>query len=480
MRRELLISAGPGEWRAALVENGAPVELRVERGDGAEAGSIHLGRVRRLLPALGAALVDIGGERPAFLPQSEIFPRRRRLDEGERVVVQIRREAQGGKAAQLTTAVALRGSLVELIHGRPGLGGAETLSPEDREQLLAVAAFAAHPRAARVTPSPRAPGAGRGEGLPGETLFETLLGLRVLQSAPAEALIAEAAALRRRWDEIAARAAGLDPPARLYPAATVAAALAGVFRAIDRVLVDDPGAIPEIRAAFAHATVAHMPQTQSPFDLDTLFDGALSPTVALPAGASLHIEPARAAVLVDVDSGTPETGAPARTALAANLAAAGAIARQIRLRNLAGGIVVDFVGLDDRAAREKVRVALAAALAADPMQPQLLGWTRLGHLELVRRRRTRPLANSLLEPAPGGAFVKTAVTVAHEALRALRREARAQPGHAWRLTVAPDVAAALAGEVVDTVRAVEQRLGRAVAIAADGSLSRDRFQIMPA
>ena len=105
MRRELLISAGPGEWRAALVEDGAPVELRVERGDGAEAGSIHLGRVVRLLPALGAALVEIGGERPAFLPQSEIFPRGRRLDEGERVVVQIRREAQGGKATQLTTAM---------------------------------------------------------------------------------------------------------------------------------------------------------------------------------------------------------------------------------------------------------------------------------------------------------------------------------------------------------------------------------------
>jgi ribonuclease G len=108
MRRELVISAGPGEWRAALVENGAPVELRVERGDGAEIGSVHLGRAARLLPALGAALVDIGADRPAFLPQSEIFPRRRQLDEGERVLVQIRREAQGGKAARLTTAIALR------------------------------------------------------------------------------------------------------------------------------------------------------------------------------------------------------------------------------------------------------------------------------------------------------------------------------------------------------------------------------------
>src|ERR1700760_2801992 len=73
LARELLISAGPGEWRAALLEEGVPVELYVERGDRSEAGSIHLGRVARLLPALGATLFDIGGDRPAFLPQSEVL-----------------------------------------------------------------------------------------------------------------------------------------------------------------------------------------------------------------------------------------------------------------------------------------------------------------------------------------------------------------------------------------------------------------------
>src|SRR5262249_49939360 len=78
----LLIAAGRGEWRAALLEDGGPVELFVERGDRSETGSIHLGRVCRLLPALDAMLVDIGGDRPAFLPSSEVAPRGRRLDEG--------------------------------------------------------------------------------------------------------------------------------------------------------------------------------------------------------------------------------------------------------------------------------------------------------------------------------------------------------------------------------------------------------------
>jgi ribonuclease G len=160
-----------------------------------------------------------------------------------------------------------------------------------------------------------------------------------------------------------------------------------------------------------------------------------------------------------------------------NLAAAGTIARQIRLRNLGGGIVVDFVGLDSRSAREKLRTALAGALTPDPAAPQLLGWTRLGHFELVRPRRSRPLAEALLEPRSGGALVKTAVTVSHEALRALRRAARAQPGPRWRLTVAPDVAAALAGAAADAVRQAERRFASRIAIEADPGCDRERFQI---
>jgi Ribonuclease G/E len=388
MRRELIISAGPGEWRAALLEDAKVVELRAERGDGVEAGSLHLGRVVRLLPALGAALVDIGGERPAFLPQSQIFPRGRRLAEGEPVMARVRREAQGGKAAQLTT------------------------------NLGALADFAA-------------------------------------------------------------RGAGAEPPMRLFPAPTIAAALAGVLPATGRILVDAAAAIPELRAAFADAEIMPLAQTDWPVDLDAVFAEALAPTILLANGGSLHFEPARTAVMIDIDSGSPEAGSPEQTALAVNLAAAKAIARQIRLRNLAGGIVVDFVGLDNHGARERVRAALARQLTLDPMQPQILGWTRLGHLELVRRRRTRPVAEQLLEPAPGGGLVKTAATVAYEALRAVGRAARAQPGCGWRLTAAAAVAAALTGEANPALRATEQRLGRMIAIVADPGLERDRFRLEP-
>jgi len=369
---ELLIAAGPGEWRATLLENGIPVELFVERGDRSETGSIHLGRVRRLMPALDAVLVDIGGDRLAFLPASEILPHGRRLDEGERVIVQIRREAQGGKAARLTTSVALRGRRVELRWGRPGIRGGETLSPEERSSLAGIAE-------------------------------EGAAGLRLLKPEPIESFIAEAMDLNRRWHNISDRAARLSPPSRLDPPLSFATALSGALSvAPSRILVDDPGIVPELRGVFPDTMTQYKPEAEWPVELDAVFDRALAGTVALAGGGSVHIEATRSAVLIDVDTGSAQTGAPERTGLAVNLAAVDVITRQIRLRNLGGGIVIDFVGLEDRRSRERLRDALAEALAPDPRRPQVLGWTRLGHLELVRPRRGRPLAEALLEPGPRG------------------------------------------------------------------------------
>jgi ribonuclease G len=485
LRRELLIAAGPGEWRAALLEDGLPVELFVERGDRSAAGSIHLGRVRRLVPALGAALVDIGGDRPAFLPQAEFVPRGKRVHEGERVLVQIRREAQGGKAARATMGVALRGPRVELIVGRPGVQDIEGLSPDERTRLsLALT----HPASTLL---PRK-GGGEGEGAGASPPViagvgaerndagEDAVGLRLREPAPIDTLVAEAAILARRWRDILDRATRVDPPTRLDPTATFAAELAGaVSEGLSQILVDEPGAIPDIRAAFSDTSVEHVPETQWPIDLDGVFAEGMSETITLPGGGSVHFETTRAGTMIDVDTGTPESGSPERTGLAFNLAAADAIARQIRLRNLGGGIIIDFIGLDSRVARERVRAALAKSLAPDPARPQVLGWTRLGHFELVRPRRSRPLFEAMLEPRPGAALTRTALTVAHEALRALRRETLARPGRDWRLIVPPDVAAALAGAAAHAVKDAEVRFARKIAIEADPGYDRERFQIAP-
>jgi Rne/Rng family ribonuclease len=296
---ELLITAGSGEWRAALLEDGVPVELFVERGDWREAGSIHLGRVRRMLPALGAMLVDIGDDRPAFLPAREVLPRGRQLDEGERVIVQIRREAQGGKAARLTTSVALRGALVELRWGRPGIRGGETLSSTDRANLSTIAG-------------------------------ETAAGVRLLRPEPIDTLIAEVMDLNRRWRGILDQAVRLAPPARLDPPLSFGAALAARLPAAPgQILVDDPAIVPELRGAFPDTVMQHRPEAGWPVELDAVFDQGLAETVRLAGGGSVHFG-RRTAVLIDVDSGSPETGSPKTTGLRSS-AAAEVIARQIRL-----------------------------------------------------------------------------------------------------------------------------------------------------
>jgi len=377
---ELLIAAGPGEWRAALVEDGRPVELYVERGDVRPVGSLHLGRVVRLAPGLQSAFVDIGEERPGMLPVREAAADGLRLDEGARVVVQIRREAHQGKGARLST---------RLRPARP---------------------------------------------------------------------------------DLAVRAGSLDPPAQLDAGGFATALALRVGAAPEHIRTDDRAIIPELRAAFRDAGSAFSEPGEWPLDIDAAIDMALAPSLALPGGGTLHIEETRAAVFVDVD-----TGPAAEGMIAANLAATRLLAAELRMRNLGGGIAIDFAGLEGRGPRERIRAALAAALAADPTKPEALGWTRLGHLEVVRPRRGRSLSETMLEPAGGKR--KTAIALAHEALFRVQREARARPAASWRLVTSPAIEATLHGSAASGLRALEARLGRRIEILV-GPIGERGFDIV--
>jgi Ribonuclease G/E len=262
----LLIAAGPGEWRAAWVEEGGAIELYVERGDSPPAGSIHLGRVVRRTPGLDAVFVDIGTERPGFLPARNAPPDLR-LDEGARVIAQVRREAQQGKGARLSARIERRA------------GG-----PDARQ--------------------------------------------------------------------LSAYAAQFEPPRQIEPAPSFAASLALRLPASpEHILTDDAAIVPELRHAFPKIEISCRSAENWPADLDAEFAIALASSLPLPGGGAIHIAEPAAAVLIDVDTGTPMEGSAERGAMSANLIAVEAIARQIRLRQLGGGIVVDFVRLEGRGAR---------------------------------------------------------------------------------------------------------------------------------
>jgi ribonuclease G len=294
-------------------------------------------------------------------------------------------------------------------------------------------------------------------------------GARLVVAVGREAWADKAPRLTAKIAEPPAIARHVTPPAQLFPPPGLAPALAlRLPDAPTAIIADDTASLAELRAAFPNAEIVQRVGSDWPVDLDALFAAALAPSLALDGGGTVHIEEARAATLIDVDTGTPERGSSARAALAANRAAARLIARELRRRNIGGAVVIDFVGLDRRDHREQVSRTLEAALAGDPTKPQVLGWTRLGHLELLRQRRGRSLADAMLEP---GTRTLQPAALAHEALRRIWREARANPVASWRLAVPRAVEAALRGPAAAALKALETRLGRRITIeiAADGA-----------
>ena len=220
----------------------------------------------------------------------------------------------------------------------------------------------------------------------------------------------------------------------------------------DEIVVDDSAALAEIKHLFKGPVRLHTDATPLFEAEGVAIDDVLAPRVTLPKDGAIIIETTRAATMIDVDGG--RSGA-----VAANLAAAREIGRQIRLRDLAGPIVIDFIGMKERGQRARVEAALKACLAEGP---QYLGWTRLGHYELVLTRRRASLTERLFEHG-----AKTPLTVALEALRLIQRESRAAPGKRFGLKVHPDVAACFDRAAASAKAELEARLGYAIRVVAE-------------
>jgi ribonuclease G len=348
----LLTTLPDGRTAAARMVDGRLEDLLVDPPPGDPAprpGAIHLGVLGRTMKGAGGAFVDLGGGQSGFLRET------RGLAPGRQVLVQVTGWAEAHKAAPVSRRLLVKGRLAILTPGAPGLNLARSTPPEARPRLDALAARAM-------------------SGAPGD------LGL-VLRTAAIHAaddeILGEIAALR---DECARLAAAGAAPARLIAAPTAAAEARRDW--------PDPGA-------------GGVDQGRDAFDLHGVWEavGALqSPSVLLPGGARLHVEPTRALVAVDVDTGSDASPA---AALKANLAAARELPRQLRLRGLGGPVLVDFAPLPKKD-RQRVADALKAALARDGIETTLAGWTPLGNLELLRKRTRRPLADLLQGVPPPG------------------------------------------------------------------------------
>lgn len=439
MTAKLLIECSPGEVRAYLVAEGRLGDIRIERDlDEPRLQEIWLGRIVGLLPAMPAALVDLGEERPALLeardlPKGMEFAS---LHEGQAVIVQVRRAAQGGKSTGLTMRVRLVGSGAVL---RPfGQEGEKTERRGGRE------------------PAPE-----------------------------------DIAPLERRWTEILARSAKAKPPERLEAAGKAIDLILAAFAEtpLEAIVLDDRG----VQASARHWCLAHRPEIADAvtYEAGSLLDRheisdqvetLFTPRVALPGGGAITIEPVTAATFIDVDSGTAslsksEARDPEALALKVNLEAAEEVARQLRLRNLAGAVVVDFISLQRRDRRDAVLARLRESLRGDTCAPDVKGWTKLGHIELTRRRERAPLHEILYERRVGGGLVPKLETLALEALRRAAREGEADASRPLSLAVHPGIAGLLEGPMLDARRELERRLGRPIDLASEPQRAPESFDI---
>ena len=464
----IIVSAAAGEIRAAFLDDGLLCRLVLSRpGDTVRAGDIHLGRVTKVAPQLAAAFVAIGLDRDGLLPLPE-GGGGGRIGEGDAVLVQVRREPEGGKGARLTARPALPGRTLALVPGGDQIRVSRRIGDaEERQRLTDLAS-----------------------GLPGGGGW---IVRAAAAGAPAEALHKEAGRLCARWAEIEAKRAASRPPALLHraPDPALAAIVDAAGPDLAAIVVDDPGILARIRAALPELT-GRIERHAGPGALfevhgvEEQIEAALAPQVPLPSGGVVVLAETAAVIAVDVDSATAAGGSAEETALRVNIEAAEAVARQVRLRDLAGHIVIDFVPMRRRDNATRVLEALRRGFEGDDRRPQIAGFTRLGLVEMTRRRRGPSLARRLSTACPacaGVGRIESAETVALAALRMVLAESRAVPGARLEIVAAPAVIEALRGPTATGLAAglaeVEARLGRPLTLRADAGAPPAAFRVVP-
>jgi len=380
----LICQVMPRAFLMALTAGGRLAELQIVRRDKPSlVDGVFLGRLERVMPELDAAFVDIGTGRSGFLRAED----RAGIDgwppPGAPVLAQVRNEGEGDKGPRLSMNIAVSGRY--LVY---------------------------HPLGSGVSFSRRIEGESERERLTGH-VAELLEGGVILRTAaagaPAAVLQTDAARVMERWETIRRRALDALPPADL------SARIPGERDPVERLLRDFGASLEEVildDRAMARSLQDEMDRRKESirvrwhngpmpvFDIDDVagqIDTALAPRIALESGVEVLFEPGETLCAIDVDSagaGGRQGRAPRRP-VEVNLEAAPAIAQQLRLRNIAGAVVIDFVTMRSAYDRDKVQAALAEALREDPVPSQVYGFTRLGHLELTRARRGTTLAGQL-------------------------------------------------------------------------------------
>ena len=494
--REIFINVTPRETRAVLVENGSAQELHIERaGRRGLVGNLYKGRVSRVLPGMQAAFVDIGLTRTAFLHAGDIA-RAAPADSdntappvpdiaslvlpGQDLLVQVLKDPLGTKGARLSTVVSLPSRfLVYMPFGR-GVGVSARIEDlQAREQLRATVRELAESVALPT-------GAALGNG--GGYIVRT-----AAQRAPPEALHADMLYLARLWEHVRQEQLRVSTSTLVHADLPLGARMLRDELSPDvrRIAVDDAEEYARLRqfaAAFmpeAVERIEHYSGARPLFELhgvEAEISRALDRQVQLQSGGYIVIDQTESMTTIDVNTGGyVGTRNPEDTVFRTNLEAAVTIARQLRLRNLGGIIVIDFIDMQDAAHGEQLLAAFQSALSADRAQTQLAAGAPLGLVAMTRKRTRESLEHLLCEPCQscqGRGFVRSVETICHDIYReALRQSAQFQVRELVVLAH-PEVIGRMLDEEALVLADLEQRVGRPIRLQTEALYGVEQYDIV--
>lgn len=485
LKEEILVNVTPSEVRAALLENGVLQEVYIERASRRGLiSNIYKGRVSRVLPGMQAAFVDIGLPRTAFLHASDIAPLtdaasgddvpniKELIREGDEIMVQVAKEPLGNKGARLTTYITLPSRLLVLLPCSTSIGvSARIEEDEERERLRGIVA---------------------------DLLEEQNLNCGAIVRTAAEGADAEALATDLRytcklWEAVQQRCSkasvktlvheGLSLPMRVMRDM--------VTTDVERILVDSAdyfGAMQSFASTYLPDVepMLELYKRRRPiFDLHGIEDEirkSLERNISLKSGGYVIFDQTEAMTTVDVNTGGYVGHRNLEeTIYRTNLEAAVAIARQLRLRNLGGIIIIDFIDMEEADHRANVLHMLEKSLARDHARHQIMPVSPLGLIEMTRKRTRESLQHVLAEDCAGCSgrgFVMTAETICFEVFREVIRQSRQFEFEEVLVLAHEDVIELLIDEQASSLAELEEQTGKSIRLQAESLYLQDQFDVV--
>ncbi|MBI4872386.1 MAG: Rne/Rng family ribonuclease [Candidatus Riflebacteria bacterium] len=490
VRTEILANVAPALTRVAVLEDGKLVELFVERvGHESLIGSIYKGRVSNIVPGMQAAFVDVGIGQDVFLPMEDIFtedaatdqpaegepteaPPRRRIADllsvGQEILVQIVKEALGAKGPRGTTHLTLPGRFLVLMPHTDHLGISRRIEDStERERLHALLSTLRPPGAGLIV---RTEGQGKSEADFREDLEN----------------------LQRLWDTIQLRSSRSAALSVLYKETDVLLMAArDLFgQGAEQFLIDSRAEVERLQenCDFLSSELKSRIRLYTDeiplftrYNVEAEIDRALGKKVWLRSGGTLIIEQTEALITIDVNSGRFVSGEDLEdTVYHTNLEASDAIARQVRLRNLAGIIIIDLIDMQVEEHKREVMARLKKAFARDRSKTNILELTELGLVQMTRQRHRGTLASVMKDVCPycsGEGRVLRADIVAARLFREIVEKMARAKGDLLLVSAHPDVARLLLETREAALRELEARQGKRIFVRAEEGLHREQYRV---